>query len=71
MTAKEATMKIPALHCNSCVNTVKKVLKVLPGVEVTRADPEAKLVSVEFDESTVTLDQIRETLDEVGYSVED
>ena len=71
MAAKEATLRIPALHCSSCANTVKKVLKVLSSVEVTQTDPEAKLVSVQFDESAVTLDQIRETLDEVGFSVED
>ena len=69
--AKETTLKIPALHCSSCANTVKKVLKVLPSVEVTQTDAETKLVSVQYDESVVTLDQIRETLDEVGYSVED
>ena len=68
---KEATLRIPALHCSSCANTVKKVLKILPSVEVTQTDAEAKLVSVQFDESAVTLDQIRETLDEVGYSVEE
>ena len=68
---KQETLKIPALHCSSCANTVKKVLKVLPSVEVTHSDPEAKPVSVQFDESAVSLDQIRETLDEVGYSVED
>ena len=68
---KQETLKIPALHCGSCANTVMKVLKILPGVEVTQTDAEAKLVSVQYDESAVTLDQIRETLDEVGYSVED
>ena len=69
--AKETTLKIPALHCSSCGNTVKRVLKVLPSVEVTQIDPETKSMRVQFDESAVSLDQIRETLDEVGYSVED
>ena len=68
---KQETLEIPALHCSSCANTVSKVLKVLPSVEVTQTDPEAKLVHVQYNESAVTLDQIRETLDEVGYSVED
>ena len=68
---KQETLKIPALHCSSCANTVKKVLKVLPTEEVIQTDAEAKLLSVQFDESAVSLDQIRETLDEVGYSVED
>ena len=67
---KQETLKIPALHCSSCGNTVKRVLKALPSVEVTQIDPETKLMRVQFDESAVSLDQIRETLDEVGYSVE-
>ncbi len=68
---KQETLKIPALHCSSCANSVKRVLKALPTVEVTQADAETKLVRVQFDETAVSLDQIREALDEVGYSVED
>ena len=70
MTTQE-TLKIPALHCSSCVNTVKRVLKPLPSVEVTQVDAEAKQVIIQFDESEVSLDQIREALEEVGYFPED
>ena len=38
---------------------------------VTQTDPEAKLVDVQFDESTISLDQIREALEEVGFFPED
>ncbi len=68
---KQETLKIPALHCSSCGDTVKRVLKPLPSVEVTQTDPEAKLVHVQFDESVVSLDQIREALEEVGFFAED
>ena len=70
MTTQE-TLKIPALHCSSCGDTVKRVLKPLPSVEVTQIDAEAKQVSVQFDESVVGLDQIREALEEVGFFPED
>ena len=43
----------------------------LPGVEVTHTEPEAKLVDIGFDKSATSLDQIREALDEVGFSPED
>ena len=69
--AKETTMKIPALHCGSCVNTITRTLEALPGVEITQADPATKLVHVRFDESAATLEQIREALDEVGFSAEE
>ena len=70
MTIQE-TLKIPALHCSSCGDTVKRVLKPLPSVEVTQIDPDTKLVSVQFDQSEVSLDRIREALEEVGFYTED
>ena len=68
---KQETLKIPALHCSNCGNTVKRVLNPLPSVEVTEIDAETKQVIVQFDESAVSLDQIREALEEVGYFPED
>lgn len=68
---KQETLKIPALHCSSCGDTVKRVLKALTSVEVTEVDPDTKLVNVQFDESEVSLNQIREALEEVGFYPED
>ena len=65
MMTKQETLKIPALHCGSCVETVTRILTALPSVAVT------KLVHVQFDESEVNLDQIREALEEVGFFPED
>ena len=71
MATKETTLTIPALHCDSCVKTVTRILEALPGVEVTRTEPDTKLVDIGFDESAISLDQIREALDEDGFSPED
>ncbi len=68
---KEATLTIPALHCGSCAKTVTRVLEALPSVEVTQTNAEAKRVDVKFDESAISLDQVREALDEVGFSPDD
>ena len=67
---KEATLTIPALHCGGCARTVTASLETLPGVEVTDTDPESKLVKLHFDDSTISLDQIRDALDQVGFSSE-
>ncbi len=69
--ANETTLKIPAIDCQKCVETIKRTLKALPSVEVTEADTETKLVRIQFDESAVSVGQIREALDEVGFSPED
>ncbi len=71
MTTKETTLTIPALHCGSCAKSVTRILEALPTVAVTRSDREAKLVTVGFDESAISLDQIREALEEVGFFAED
>ncbi len=67
----ETTLKIPAIHCGGCSNTVTRTLEALPSVQVTQADPESKLVRLRFEESAVTLDRIHEALDEIGFFPED
>ncbi len=69
--AQEAILKVPALHCGGCVNTITGILEALPSVEVAQADTKTKLVRVKFDESAVNIDRIREALDEVGFPAED
>ena len=71
MTTKEATLKIPALHCGRCAISVTRKLRALPSVEVTHTDPLTKVVDVEFDESAISLVQIQESLEELGYFAED
>ncbi len=65
--AREATLKIPTIHCRGCSNTVTRTLEALPSVQVTQADPESKLVRLRFEESAVNLERIREALDEIGF----
>jgi len=71
MMAKETTLTIPALHCGGCAQSVTRTLEALPGVGITQVDPATKLVRIRFDESAVSLDQIREALDQVGFSAEE
>ena len=68
---RETTLRIPAIHCGGCANSVRRNLKALPGVSVTDVDPRTKLVRLSFDESEVSLDQIRESLDGIGFSPDD
>ena len=70
-TIKEASLKIPALHCGSCASTVKRYAEALSSVEVTEADPDSKVMTLRYDESAVSLEEIREALDEVGFSAEE
>ena len=69
--AREAKLTLPAIHWRCCSNTVTRTLEALPSVQVTQADPESKLVRVQFEESAVTLDRIRERLDDIGFCPKD
>ena len=68
---KETTLKIPAIHCSSCASTVERHVRVLPGVDAADVDADSKEVHLRFDESRVSLNQIREALDEIGFYAED
>ena len=69
--ATEITLEVPAIHCDSCVKTITRTLQALPTVVIADADPQTKLVRLKFDESAVSIDAIREALDEIGFSAED
>lgn len=68
---KETTLTIPAIHCESCVGTVERTLKDLAGVQVAGVDVATRRVRVQFEGASVSLEQIREALDQVGFSAED
>ena len=67
----ETTLKIPAIDCQKCVDTIRRALQPLASVEVTQADTETKLVRIQFDEATASEKQIRTALDEIGFSADD
>ncbi len=68
---KEATLRVPAVHCSGCAKTIKQTLQKLPGVSVNEVDTESKLVQLSFEESGVSLEKIRESLEEIGFAPDD
>ena len=68
--AQEMTLKVRCLKGGCCVNTVTRTLEALPSVQVAQADLKSKLVLLHFEESSISSDRIRETLDEIGFCPE-
>ena len=64
---KQATLKVPAIHCNSCADTIRRNLEPMAGVESVEVDPESRTVDLKFEESDVTEQQIRGKLEEIGF----
>lgn len=64
---KTETLTVHGMSCSHCVNAVQSALQEI-GVKA-EVDLAKKTVTVHFDESKVTLEKIKETIDEQGYEV--
>lgn len=64
---KEITLNVEGMSCNHCVNSVEGALKEA-GMS-GKVNLAANTVTVEYDETKVTVDQIKETIEEQGYDV--
>jgi len=62
-------IRIEGMSCNHCVMAVKKELSKIPALRVK--DVRIGLASVEFDESAVTPEKIKEAVEEAGYALQE
>jgi copper chaperone len=58
------------MSCGHCKMTIENAVRGLNGIEKVNADLATKKVVVEFDESSVTIEDIRNTIEEAGYTAE-
>jgi copper chaperone len=61
------TLKVEGMSCGHCVNSVEGAVKSVGATG--KVDLHAGLVTVEFDTSKVSLDAIKEAIEEQGYDV--
>ena len=67
----ELKIKNNAVHCNSCEVRIQKVLEDKPGIIKTIANHMTQEVQIYFDEDQITLQDIEQTLERLGYPVDD
>lgn len=68
--AKETkVLNVEGMSCSHCENAVKKSVGALSGVDNVSVDLKDKKVTVDFDPSEVTLDAIKEAIEDQGYDV--
>lgn len=60
-------LNAPDIVCKSCANAITNALNRLSGVQQVTVDIASKMVHVQFDESVVAVEQIRQRLDEAGF----
>lgn len=65
----EKTLAVPEVHCDHCVSSIEGAVGALLGVLDVRVDLDGKQVSVSFDEGTVALTAIIQSIEDQGYDV--
>jgi copper chaperone len=67
---ENVTLKVSGMSCGHCVKAVEGSVGKLNGVEKVSVDLDNGQVQVQYDSSAVSLEQIKETIDDQGYDVE-
>lgn len=66
----EKKINVVGMHCPSCVAAVELCMTDLDGVEEAKADLETNTVSVKYDSSKVTDDDLAGAVEEAGFKIE-
>lgn len=69
MAKTHVQLNVEGMSCNHCVSAVETALKGLTGVQAVTVDLQAKQVDVDFDNASVTVDQMKAEIEEAGYDV--
>ena len=65
----KTVLTVPDISCDHCVRTVTEALTPVDGVKQISVDIPSKQITVEYDQSRVDVDTMREVLAEEDYPV--
>ncbi|WP_453996302.1 copper chaperone CopZ [Bacillus nitroreducens] len=63
------TLNVEGMSCGHCVKAVEGSVGKLEGVNQVHVKLDEALVEVAYNESQVSLDEIKETIEDQGYDV--
>jgi copper chaperone len=63
------TLEVSGMSCGHCVKAVEESVGGIDGVNSVKVHLSKGLVDVEYNAETVTIDTMKETIDEQGYVV--
>ena len=69
MAEQNIVLTVLGMSCQHCVMNIKKAVGGLNGVSEVNVDLGAKKVSVEFDDEKVSLDTIKDIIEDQNYEV--
>ena len=63
------TISVPEIHCDHCKMSIEGAVNALPGVDLATVDVPNATVTVEYDQSSVSREDIVSAIEEQGYDV--
>lgn len=66
---KSITLEVQGMSCGHCVNSIEGSVGNLNGVKSVKVHLDTSKVDVEFDESILSLEEIKNEIEEQGYDV--
>jgi copper chaperone len=65
----EKTLRVPDMSCGHCKAAVEGELSKLSGVQIANADLQKGTVEVSYDEGAVSTEDLKEAIEEAGYTL--
>jgi copper chaperone len=65
------TIKIKGMTCMGCVNSIKTILKNLPGVIQTEVTLDPAQAVVQYDPANTNINLLKESIFDAGFEVAD
>ena len=63
-------LRVPDMSCGHCEMSVQEALDELDGVEASKADHTTGRVELAYDPGRVTHEELREAIEEAGYTLQ-
>jgi copper chaperone len=65
----QKTLQVPEVHCDHCKTSLEGAVGGLGGVASVEVSVPNATLDVAYDEDSVNLDTIKQTIEEQGYAV--
>jgi len=66
---EKVTLHVQGMSCNHCIKAIEGSVGELKGISNVKVHLDNGTVDVEYNANEVTLDTIKETIDDQGYGV--
>jgi copper chaperone len=66
-----ATIRIKGMTCMGCVNSIKNILKNIPGIAQSEVTLDPAQATIQYDPAHTSLNQLKEAIIDAGFEVMD